>query len=145
MTLKSKFKTDVVAARDGVWFDYPMNSDGTTPRFKLARASKHNKKYVTAIRKVANALNMADGTVDLHSVDDTAAEKLLLDVFVDTVLLGWENFQPEDDGVVLPYSRDNALSVFGSDEWIDLFDDLDAKSKKATGYQTKVLEAAAKN
>lgn len=145
MALKDQFKTDANAARDGVWFEYTANSDGTIPAFKLARASKHNKKYITAMRKFSDKYQTDEGLPDFSSLDENEADKMLLDVFADTIILDWRNIQPNDDGVVLEFNRANVVALLGDEDWLDLYKDLEAKAKRAGNFRQKSLEAQAKN
>lgn len=147
MSLKTKFKTDSNAARDGVWFDFSAhpNADGTIPGFRLARSSKHNKKYIAAVRKHTEKYQTEEGVVSLEDITEEQSDRMLLEVFIDTILLEWRNFQPDDDGKDLPFSRDNAMFIFASDDWADLYADLTDKAKKAANFRQKSLEAQAKN
>lgn len=145
MSLKDKFKTDGTAARDGVWFDYVANSDGSVPGFKLARMSKQNKKYAAAMRKVSMRYEDDNGVADFTALNEGEAEAMLLDVFLDTVLLDWRNFQPDDNGVTMAFDRGNAKAILGSDEWSDLLDDLNSKARKAASFRQKALTVQAKN
>lgn len=147
MSLKSKFKTDSTAAREGVWFDYSSapNADGSVPGFKLARTSKHNKRYTAAIRKFSEKYQGENGAVDFSSLNEEESDKILLRVFIDTVLLDWRNFQPDDDGKNLDFSKDNALAILGSDDWSDLYIDLNDKARAASNFRQKAIEAQAKN
>lgn len=144
MSLKQKFKTSSDAARDGVWVDYPSqpNADGTVPGFKLARMSRQNKKYQLALRAVLEAQG---GDVESAVADDAVLEKALLRAFIDTILLDWRNFQPDDDGVALLYSKETAEAVFINPDWIDLFGDLTDKAARNATFREKALEAQAKN
>lgn len=139
MSLKSKFKSDPSLAREGVTFKYEANSDGTVPEFKLARSHKQNKKYLKALRRIGEQKG------DIESLSDEEQQKLLLDVFCETVLLGWSNFQPEDDGKAVPFTPDTAKAILGSEEWVDLYDDLATKASDAANFRFKALQAQAKN
>lgn len=145
MSLKDKYKTDANAASEGVWVDFVANSDGTIPGFKLARMSKHNKKYTAAARKFTERYTGEDGLVDFDSLPEEVAEKALLEVFITTVLLDWRNIQPDDNGVSLPFSVDAARELLGSEDWRDLYDDLNAKARKASIFRQKSMDASAKN
>lgn len=148
MSLKSKFKTDAQAANEGVWVDYAdsPNKDGSIPGFRIARLSQQNTKYTAAMRKTTKGMQItADGTVILEETDDNEADKVMLEAFVDTLLTDWRNFQPEDDGNNIPYSRDMAKLIFGNPDWLDLYVDLMAKTKKMAIFQTKAQVAEAKN
>lgn len=148
MSLAKKFKTDSEAARSGVWVDFEdsPNPDSTIPGFKLARAHKQNKRYQRALRNVFKNLDYnADGTLDTDSVDEDEAETLLLNVFAETILIDWRNFQPNDDGVMMPYSAQAVKDIFGNADWVDLYDHLNEESKRVTVFNQKRAEAEAKN
>lgn len=144
MSLKQKFKTSSDAARDGVWVEYTAhaNADGTIPAFKLARMSRQNKKYQLALRSVLEAQG---GDLETSVRDEEALEKALFRAFIDTILLDWRNFQPEDDGLDLPYSKAAAEEIFLNPDWIDLFGDLTDKAARNATFREKALEAQAKN
>jgi hypothetical protein len=143
--MKSRFKTDGKAAVEGVWIEYEPNTDGTTPRFCIARISKQNKKYQAAFRAATAPYLDEKGMVDFERMPDDVAEKLLLDVFVGTVLISWSNFQPEDDGVELKFTREAALEILGSDDWVDLYDELNNAAHKTSNFRQKAVKAQAKN
>lgn len=147
MSLKSKFKTDINAANAGVWIDYPdaPNADGTIPGFKLARTSRHNKKYTKALRNVGKQYAGPDGRADFSKADEEAVERTLNEVFFNTVLLDWRNFQPQDDGKNAPFTPELARSVLGDEAWADLLADLQEKAADAARFREQQLEAEAKN
>lgn len=146
MTLASMYRTDTHAVTDGVWHDYPANTDGTVPGFKLARTSRQNKRWAKALRAHAKRFTDDEGR-PITPTDETEddAHKALQQVFFDAVLLEWRNFQPNDDGVAVPYSRQAAAAILGSDEWFDLYSDLNDRAAKAAYYRQKTVELEAKN
>lgn len=145
MSLKNKFKTDSAAVAEGVWVEFEANEDGTIPGFKLGFASKQNKEYTKAMRKLSANYTDEMGVVSFDSLPEEQAEKLVLEVFADTILKDWRNIQPEDNGVELPFTRENAIALLGSPDWQALYDVLTAKSKKITNFQQRSLVAQAKN
>lgn len=132
MSMKDKFKTDAQLANDGVWVTYEKNSDGTIPAIKLARASKQNKKFQQAARKLQEATG-------------EAADEEYITLFADCVVLDWRNMQPEDDGVVLPYSKEAAAKLLCDPNWSDLFDDIVDKSHSTAAFREATLAGQAKN
>lgn len=148
MSLANKFKTDTAAASGGVWFDYSSlpNADGTIPGFKLARMSKHNKPYLAAMRKLTDIFDTAeDGSITVPPAEEEKAEDAMREAFVSTVLVDWRNFQPNDDGVALPFSLDAARQLFADPAWIDLYGDLTEKARKNANFREKAQQAQAKN
>lgn len=142
MSLKSAYKIDVQSAVHGVWHSFEKNSDGTTPRFKLARKSHVNRKYQAAIQNLYKDMGLDK---DNQNASEDAVRAGMIRVFVETILTGWENFQPEDDGVALDYSLANALKIFNDDAWADFYVELDKLAEKASEYRVKELEKTAKN
>lgn len=147
MSLKKKFKTDAALANDGVWFDYPAqpNEDGTVPGFKLARKGSQNKAYTKAMREFTQAHTDEEGNYDTDNLTEEDAEAVELNVFVDGLLMEWRNFQPEDDGNVLEYSKDAAREIFGDPDWFDLRADLAKRCGHADAFKTAQLKGEAKN
>lgn len=147
MSLKKKFKTDTTAANEGVWFDYEdaPNEDGTVPGFKLARKSQQNKAYSKAMRDFTKEHTSEDGVTDFADLSEDQAQAVELDVFVNSLLVEWRNFQPNDDGKAMDFSPANAKKIFGDPDWTDLYRDLARKCGQATAYRTAQLKAEAKN
>lgn len=147
MSLKNKYKTNTKSANAGVWFDFPNspNGDGTVPGFKLARKSSQNTRYSAAVRDFTKHHTSDQGVVDLSSVGNEEAEKVELDVFVNSLLVDWRNFQPDDDGKVVQHSKSEAAKIFENTDWVDLYKDLVAKCSAASGYKERQLAAEAKN
>lgn len=134
MSIKSKFKQDVSKANEGVWFDYPANADATIPRVKLARFGRTNKKWLAAFREATKDLD----TDNLSQDEDF---QITVQVFCESVLLGWEHMQPEDDGVELEYSTANAIKFLSDPEWTDFFADLQQKSNARDNFKKREKEA----
>ncbi|HWT40490.1 MAG TPA: hypothetical protein VN081_04480, partial [Dongiaceae bacterium] len=110
MSIKSKFKQDVSKANEGVWFDYPANADGSIPRVKLARFGRSNKRWLAAFREATKDLD----TDNLSPEEDF---QITVQVFCESVLQGWENMQPEDDGKPLDFTVGNAITFLSNPEW----------------------------
>ena len=146
-SLASKFKTDSTIANEGVWFklaQYP-NEDGTIPAFKMARIGAQNKAYAKAVKRAGEKFVDADGEFDKDALTDEQQDELDLDVFVSTILLGWDNFQPNEDGKAVPYSAEKAREIFGNYDWIDLLRFLTKKAKEVTAWKARERKADVKN
>ena len=146
MSLKNQFKTDTALVTEGVWFDYKNspNKDKTVPGFRLSRMN--GKRYNAVMRKHTEPYtNKATGEQDFSGLSDAEAESMTLDVFLDAVLVDWRNFQPEDDGVVLEFSKENAKLILGSEDWFDLYLDLQTKARDVANFRQRAIEADAKN
>lgn len=141
MSLK-KFKTDATLVKDGVWVEVAKNKDNTPVRFKLSRMSRHNPTYLKKMRDMGE-IHAPDG--DWNLIPEDKGDNLALELFVDVVLLGWENVQPEDDGIALPYTRESALALFGNPEYVDLYEELKVRAQTSATFRHKKLDEAAKN
>ena len=142
MSIKDRFKTNSDAANSGVWVEYDENADGSVPRFKIARMSNQNKNYLKSVRKHSKDVNKR-GVV--KSLTDEKAKHLLLDIFCESVLLNWEHFQPDDDGVLLEYSKETAKEFFSKPDWLDFYDDLTELSTEVSTFNKEKTEEEAKN
>ena len=137
MSLRSQFKSDATKVTGGVWKEFEPNFDGSIPRFLIARISISNPKYLKGIQDQAQA---NDGKTLTVAEEEAQAVALL----ADAVILGWENIQPNDDGVVLPYSRDNVVSLLGDPDWTDLKVELRMFALNIANYRAEQLKVAAK-
>ena len=145
MTLKSRYKTDSEAVEQGVWFNFEANSDGTVPGFLMAFAGKQNVAFTAATRAWTEKYLDDTGMPNFSGVADDVIERQNREVFLRTVLKGWRNFQPEDDGTELTYSPETAQHLFGSPDWSALVDDLQQKARKAGSFKNERVELQAKN
>lgn len=139
MSLYSQFATNKEAEAEGAWTEYGPNEDGTIPRFKLSRMSKSNKRYQ---KELERATKPHRRSMELETMDNDLAEKLMMEVFVDTILLDWENID-DKEGNRLSFSRENALKLFK--DLPELYDDLQDKARKASLFREASLEDEAKN
>lgn len=143
MSLKDSYRTSPDAARTGVWVEYPANKDKTIPRVKLARMSKVNRAYTKALNKATQPVSRE---IQLETLDEDKAEYIFLQVFLDTIMLDWENIQPDDDGKAIANGDKSAMRTMLADpEWQDWYDDLQEKAKKASLFRQAQLENDEKN
>lgn len=139
MSLYKQFATNKEAEQEGIWVEYGPNEDGTVPAFKIARAGKSNKKFVKAFEKATKPHRRA---MEIGTMDNDIADKLMHGVFVSTVLLDWRNVQ-DKHGKAIQFTRDSALALLS--DLPDLYDDLSEKASKASLYVEEALEEDAKN
>jgi hypothetical protein len=137
MSLKGKFKTDATMTKDGVWFDLADNSDGSKCRIKLRRHGRSNRDWVNAFRK-----HTADK--DMETITAEEDEAITANTFAEACVVDWEHFQPEDDGVELPFSVENAVGIFLDPDWNDLLKECQTLAGTRSNFQKK-LEGEAKN
>lgn len=100
MDIFASFATDEALENEGKWFNLSK-----TAKVRVARSG--NAKYIKQLRK-----KLEENRIDLDSQGDDAnelAEKVMVEVIADTILLGWEGL--EYRGKPLEYSRLNARLV----------------------------------
>lgn len=144
------FKTDKDLEAKGVYVDYG------TFRVLCGRAGGNNKRYLKVLEKNVKPHRRA---IQTETMEDAQAEQLLLDSFVDGVILGWEvqTAPPIDEkpaewasgmhdietGEVVSYSRARVLSTLRA--LPDLFSDLREQTSKTAMFLQDVRENDGKN
>lgn len=138
MSLYKQFATDKNAEKDGVLLDY--TTDTKRPcRFRVARMSPTNQRYAARLRALTKPY---ERQIALDTLPPEKTREIQVNVFVDAILLGWEGVTDEN-GVDLPFSRENARKLFA--DLPDLFDDLQGQASRAATFRAADLEDAAKN
>lgn len=139
MSIFSQFSTNKEKEIEGVPVKYAPNADGTVPTFYVSRMGKANKKYEQYLTKVtkphARQLRM-------NTMDPATADALFLDVFVKTIIKGWENVQ-DADGHPIPFTTESATALFKA--LPDLYDDLSEQAQSAALFRDEENEADAGN
>jgi len=139
MSLFKQFATNKDAEQDGIWVEYGPNDDGTIPGFKIARAGKSNKKWAKAVERATKPHRRA---IQLETMDNALSEKIMLGVFVESILIDWRNVQGKD-GKLLQLTKESATALF--EALPELYDDLNDKASKAAIFRDEALENEAKN
>ncbi len=136
-TLKTELGTDKNKEREGIWVDVMENEDGSIARFKVAILGSTNKKLM---REQAKRARRASKFTPLEKQQKDARE-----IFVDTVLLGWENVidYREDGDKRMEYNRDNAL--FLMEDIPHLLDLLSVEASEKANFREEEREEAGKN
>lgn len=147
MGLRKTFKTDRDAEINGVSVEVSVNDHNGRPiSITIARMSQGNKRYTKELNRVTKPHMSA---IQNDAMDNDLARKMLQEVFVDTILLGWDNLPKseltgnEKDTEELEFTRENVLALFK--ELPDLYDDWEAKANKAAVFREKEREEEAKN
>lgn len=153
MGLAKDYKTDAAKEVDGVDVEVSSNDDGTIVKMRLSRMGKANKRYTKAFEAATRPHRRQ---IELKTLPEAVAEKMLREVFAETVLIGWQNVQNEDlgDGSLLfpgyaadekavPYNKENALALFAA--LPELYDALSANANDVSLFRTDAVENEAKN
>lgn len=148
MSLRKVFKTDKDAEISGVWQDVGFNEHNKKPiRIHISRMSGSNKRYSSELERVTKP---HQASIQNGAFSNDLARELLQKVFVDTVLLGWDNVplsdltgKDEDDDKTVDYSKENALALFA--EMPDLYDDWEKRAQAASNFREENAKVAAGN
>jgi len=91
------YKTDKdLESSEGVWLKFPEGR-----RLHVLRAGGSNKAFA---RKFSQAIKPYRRQMDRGTMDPEKSDELMIDVYLDTVILGWEGFV-DDNGNPVPYSK----------------------------------------
>lgn len=141
MSIYKTFQTSKDMERDGIWLDYGLlDEDVTKPiRIKVARSGGSNQNFAKALETKTKPHRRS---IQTETIDTKIVEKLLMETFVDSVILDWTNVS-DKDGNVLPFTRENVILVMT--DLPDLFADIREQSAKAVLYRQEILDVDAKN
>lgn len=146
MSLTGSFKVNDEKIEKGVDVTYAANADGTIPTFTISRAGNANKRYKKLMMRTFAPHQRA---MQLKQFPDEKAGELLMDVFIGSVLLGWQHVTnadvtgDKDKEGFADYNSANAKLLFKN--LPDLYDDLNAQAADASLFREGELEESAKN
>lgn len=139
MSIFKQFGTDSKKESEGVRIEYGENKDGTIPTVIIRRAGRSNSKYSKALEAATRPYRRQ---IELGTMSEDKAEKIFKGVFVDTVIIGWENIQ-DNKGVNIPFTKENAMDVFEKlPEW---YADLQKQAGDLSNFRSDAMEDEAKN
>lgn len=137
--LYSQFTTDTKLEREGILLEYGTARNGQPITIRIARAGGANAQYLKRMEALVKPYRRQ---IQTETIDGKVVEKLIRQVYAETVVLGWENVE-DRDGNPLPYSRDNCLKLF--DDLPDLFLDIQEQAQRAALFRAELREADAGN
>jgi hypothetical protein len=133
------FKTNKDTEQNGIFLEYGKTADGRPIRFKIARAGGNNTKFAKLLDRKTKPYRRQ---LQNETMDPKVAEQIFMEVYSESVVLGWENVEDEN-GSPLNYSPEACLKLFK--DLPDLFNDIRDQSTKISSYQLEVRESEAKN
>jgi hypothetical protein len=139
MSLYKRFKTDPKIEKEGVLLDFGKNSKGAQIYIRVARAGGANQAYLNRMEARAKPHRRS---IQNDTIERVTLEKLILDVYAETVVLGWENVEDEN-GNELPFNKDNVIKLFT--DLPDVYEEVKDQAQKGALYRQELLEADAKN
>lgn len=128
------FKTDDNMETRGILLDY-----GDAGKIKIARAGGSNVRFQKALEAKTRPLRRQ---IDTETLSPEAGERVLVEVFASTVVIGWEDIK-DSDGKDIPFSYENCVKLFT--DLPDLFIDVREQAMKAANFRTAEIEEDAKN
>ena len=112
MSLKKLFGTNKEKEESGTWIDISVNEDGNICRMRLARMTARNKEFMAKVAKANKTkrnTTIRKNETPIASKEDVA---VAIDVFVNSILLGWENVEEYRTDVQRPklmeFNQENA-------------------------------------
>ena len=146
MSLARKFKSSSKSANEGIniTLEDCINTDGTIPTFKVRRNSMQNKLYAKAIMELNDKALAKYGVTSIDQLTPEQNEAEDLGVFIDAVLVGWENVELED-GIKFPYSKENAITLFSDPDWYDLMIKIKVGASSVKGFSADLVSKITKN
>lgn len=127
------FRTSEQLERDGVFLDFGDF------RIRIARAGGHNSAYTS---RLAAAFRPYRRQIQTDTLGEAKAEEILLNVFADTVVKGWEGVTDEH-GNPIEFSRGAVVKLF--DDLPDLYRIVREEADKLANFRAEEVEDAAKN
>lgn len=148
MSLRKIYATDKTKETSGVELEVGINDFNGKPMvIVVSRMSRNNQTYQQAFTEKFDAHMTA---IQNDAMDEQLARKLVRELFVDTILHDARNVplsdltgDSKDDNEIMEYTRENMLALF--DKYPDVFDDWEARAKKASNFREAAKAKAAKN
>jgi len=137
--LHKHYTMDHGREQEGVRIEFPANGDGSIPTFIIARMGPMNQRYTKTLERVTYPYKRQ---LELRTLPNEKAEALMRQVFVNSILLGWENVQNEG-GTAIVFSAENALTLF--QQLPDVYYELQEKAQDAALFRVEENQGAAKN
>ena len=99
--LYKKFATNPDKEKDGIWVNYD------DARFLIARAGGANTRFQVTL---SSKIRPYKKQIASQTLSDEESAKIMVEVFVEGVLRGWENVEDENDNP-LEFTRENAIKL----------------------------------
>lgn len=139
MSLYKSFQTDTNLEKNGIVLEYGDNSKGLPIGIRIARAGGSNNAYNKRLEALVKPYRRQ---IQTETIDNKVLEKLVLQAFAETVVLGWENVEDKDENE-LEFNVENVINLFT--DLPDLFKDIQEQASKAVLFREDILEVEAKN
>lgn len=134
MSLYKQFKTDEQVEKQGLTLNF---ADGIS--IVIARAGGSNDRYFKRMEVLTKPYRRQ---IEAGTADRKVLQAVIIEVFAETVLLGWENVTDEE-GKPLEFNKLNAIKVLT--DLPDLFAEIQEQAGKSALFRLSLNEQDAKN
>lgn len=128
-SLHDLYATDIKREAEGFW--HPITDE---IKFLLARAGGQNSVFAKTLEV---KIRPHRRKIDNEDMDTPLANKIMIEVFADTVVKDWVGVK-DDDGKDLPCTRENIIDIFT--QLPDLFAELRDVAAKHANFRATTLE-----
>lgn len=134
MNLYQMFQTNQQHEQDGIVLDY-----GQAGKIRIARSGGSNTKFSRALSERFKPYRRQ---FDNGTLPDDVANRIMIDVYADAVILGWEGVTGQS-GLPLEFSRSNVVQLLT--DLPELFRDIQDQSGKAANFRAAEIGEDIKN
>jgi hypothetical protein len=144
MSLTKLYAANKKAETSGI--ELKIGTDADAPVFVIARASRTNPRYQRMVEAKTKPIRRQ---LESKTLPPKVAEQIFMEVFCETVLLGWRNVPKSDvtgdekDTGYADFNKENAIALMT--RLPQLYDELSAESTDFSNFREAALEDEAKN
>lgn len=139
MSLYKQYATDANLEKTGIELQYGENANGDEIIIRVARAGGSNTAYTKRMEALVKPYRRQ---IQAETIDNKVLEKLVMQAFAETVVLGWENVE-DRNGNPMEFNVANVIQLFT--DLPDLFKDVQEQAQKAVLFREDILEVESKN
>lgn len=139
MSLYKQFRTDEKLEKEGIFLELGVTDDGKPILIRIARAGGANVAFAKTMEAKMKPYRRQ---LQTETLDSKVAEKILMEVYAATVVLGWENVTDEH-GKELNFTPENCVKLFT--DLPDLYAEIQQSSQKVALFRQMEREADSKN
>lgn len=139
MSLYKTFQTSQHLEKNGIELQYGENDKGEEILIRIARAGGANSAYNKRLEALVKPYRRQ---ITSETIDNKVLEKLILQAFAETVILGWSGVE-DAEGNALECTVDNVIKLFT--DLPDLFKDVQDQAQKSVLFREEILELESKN
>lgn len=139
MSLYKTFQTSQHLEKNGIELQYGENDKGEEILIRIARAGGANSAYNKRLEALVKPYRRQ---ITSETIDNKVLEKLILQAFAETVVLGWSGVE-DAEGNALECTVENVIKLFT--DLPDLFKDVQDQAQKSVLFREEILELESKN